>query len=196
MPGVHAGCVSVVAEVMNVISYFLALIAAALCAGCGTSPYQGSSSGASTEVTHQDCFAAALQEHMPGVLASNHVPGAVVSYIKNAEVAWTKAFGVCRSSERNADAAGHGVQSWLEWQDHDGVGPDASGRSREGRVGRTFESLFETMVDSFDEVRSQWRHAPPSAQPYRWSNGSRLRRLRAGRQAPQPGRSVGRQESE
>jgi putative ABC transport system permease protein len=35
-----------------------------------------------------------LQEHMPGLLASNHVPGAVVSYIKNGEVAWTKAFGV------------------------------------------------------------------------------------------------------
>jgi CubicO group peptidase (beta-lactamase class C family) len=31
---------------------------------------------------------------MPQVLASNRVPGAVVSYIKNGEVAWTKAFGV------------------------------------------------------------------------------------------------------
>jgi CubicO group peptidase (beta-lactamase class C family) len=31
---------------------------------------------------------------MPGVLASNRVPGAVVSYIKNGAVAWTKAFGV------------------------------------------------------------------------------------------------------
>ena len=31
---------------------------------------------------------------MPGVLTSNGVPGAVVSYIKNGEVAWTKAFGV------------------------------------------------------------------------------------------------------
>jgi CubicO group peptidase (beta-lactamase class C family) len=31
---------------------------------------------------------------MLGVLASNRVPGAVVSYIKNGEVAWTKAFGV------------------------------------------------------------------------------------------------------
>src|SRR5262245_32332384 len=80
---------------MKVIFYLLALIAAALCAGCGaTSPYQGSSSEASAQAPPQDCFAAALQEHMPGVLASNRVPGAVVSYIKNGEVAWTKAFGV------------------------------------------------------------------------------------------------------
>jgi CubicO group peptidase (beta-lactamase class C family) len=65
--------------------------AAALCAGCSdTSTYQGSSSG----VTPEDCFADALQEHIPGVLASNRVPGAVVSYIKNGDVAWTKAFGV------------------------------------------------------------------------------------------------------
>src|SRR5262245_35270161 len=80
---------------MKVIFYLLALIAAALCAGCGaTSPYQGSSSEASAQAPPQDCFAAALQEHMPGVLASNRVPGAVVSYIKNGEVAWTKAFSV------------------------------------------------------------------------------------------------------
>jgi CubicO group peptidase (beta-lactamase class C family) len=66
-------------------------LAAALCAGCSdTSTYQGSSSGA----TPEDWFAAALQEHMPGLLASNRVPGAVVSSIKNGEVAWTKAFGV------------------------------------------------------------------------------------------------------
>src|SRR4029453_13865781 len=37
---------------------------------------------------------APLQEQMPGVLARNGVPGAVVSFIKNGEVAWTKAFGV------------------------------------------------------------------------------------------------------
>jgi CubicO group peptidase (beta-lactamase class C family) len=67
------------------------LLAAALCAGCSdTSSYQGSSNGPSSE----DCFAVAMQEHMPGLLASNQVPGAVVSYIKNGEVAWTKAFGV------------------------------------------------------------------------------------------------------
>jgi len=85
----------VAAEVMNVISYVLARIAAALCAGCGaTASYQSSSSGASAEAPPQECFAAALQEQMPGVLASNGVPGAVVSYIKNGEVAWTKAFGV------------------------------------------------------------------------------------------------------
>ena len=77
-------------------SHVLAIIAsAALCAGCGAaSPNQGSPSGASAEGIAQDCFASALQEHMPGVLASNRVPGAVVSYIKNGAVAWTKAFGV------------------------------------------------------------------------------------------------------
>ena len=81
---------------MNLVasSHLLALIAA-LCAGCGAaSPDQRSSGGASAEVIAQDCFAPALQEHMPGVLTSNRVPGAVVSYIKNGAVAWTKAFGV------------------------------------------------------------------------------------------------------
>ena len=76
---------------MRVISYVFALIAAALGAGCsGASTYQESSSGP----IPQDCFAPPLQGHMPEVLASNRVPGAVVSYIKNGEVAWTKAFGV------------------------------------------------------------------------------------------------------
>jgi CubicO group peptidase (beta-lactamase class C family) len=90
--GVHAGWVSLVAEV-KVIPYFLALIAAALCGGCSsTSTYQASSSAQAAETP--DCFAAALQDHMPGLLASNRVPGAVVSYIKNGEVVWTKAFGV------------------------------------------------------------------------------------------------------
>lgn len=37
---------------------------------------------------------------MPGVLASTRVPGAVVSYIKNGEVAWTKAFGVANLQTR------------------------------------------------------------------------------------------------
>jgi hypothetical protein len=73
---------------MNVISYLLAFIAAALCAACGaSSSYQASSSGASAAATPQDCFATALEEQMPGVLASNRVPGGVVSYIKNGEVA-------------------------------------------------------------------------------------------------------------
>ena len=84
-----------VAEVTNVNSYVLALFAATLGAGCDAiSLHQGSSSGRTVAATAQDCFAAALQEQMPGFLASNRVPGAVVSYIKNGEVAWTKAFGV------------------------------------------------------------------------------------------------------
>src|SRR5262245_3398790 len=65
-------------------------LAAVLCGSCSTaSSYQGSSGGSTS-----DCFANGLQEHMPGLLASNHVPGAVVSYVKNGEVAWTKAFGM------------------------------------------------------------------------------------------------------
>jgi CubicO group peptidase (beta-lactamase class C family) len=86
---------SALEDAMNTISSSLAIVAVALCAGCGvTPPYEGSSSGPTAEVAPRDCFAAALQEHMPGVLASHRVPGAVVSYIKNGEVAWTKAFGI------------------------------------------------------------------------------------------------------
>ena len=40
-----------------------------------------------------DPFATALDEQMPALLAKYHVPGAVVSCIKNGGVAWTKAFG-------------------------------------------------------------------------------------------------------
>jgi CubicO group peptidase (beta-lactamase class C family) len=101
MPRVHAGGVSVVAEVMNISTYVLALIAAALCAGCGaTSADQKSSSAPTAEATSQDCFATALQEQMPELLATNRVPGAVVSYIKNGEVAWTKAFGLANVQTR------------------------------------------------------------------------------------------------
>ncbi|MGO8926370.1 MAG: serine hydrolase domain-containing protein [Limisphaerales bacterium] len=42
----------------------------------------------------EDPFAMALQERMPALLATNHVPGAVVSYITDGGVAWTKAFGL------------------------------------------------------------------------------------------------------
>jgi CubicO group peptidase (beta-lactamase class C family) len=47
-----------------------------------------------TRVGSEDHFALALKERMPALLASNLVPGAVVSCIKNGEVAWTKAFGL------------------------------------------------------------------------------------------------------
>lgn len=80
---------------MKVNLSLLPLIAAALCAGCSaTSRYQDSSAEPTAEVASQDRFAVALQEQMPALLASNKVPGAVVSYIKNGEVAWTKAFGL------------------------------------------------------------------------------------------------------
>jgi CubicO group peptidase (beta-lactamase class C family) len=101
MPRVHAGGVSAVAEVMNISTYVLALTAAALCAGCGATSADQESSGAPTaEATSQDCFATALQEQMPELLATNRVPGAVVSYIKNGDVAWTKAFGVANVQTR------------------------------------------------------------------------------------------------
>src|SRR5262245_14269683 len=83
------------AHAMKVISYLLALIAVALCASCcTTSPTADSSNELTSEVAREDWFTAALEERMPALLASNRVPGAVVSYIKNGEVAWTKAFGV------------------------------------------------------------------------------------------------------
>lgn len=46
------------------------------------------------ETEAQDSFAGTLTEKMPGLLAAHKVPGAVVSYIRNGDVAWTKAFGV------------------------------------------------------------------------------------------------------
>jgi CubicO group peptidase (beta-lactamase class C family) len=44
--------------------------------------------------TANDAFAIALEEQMPVLLATNHVPGTVISYIKDGEVVWTKAFGL------------------------------------------------------------------------------------------------------
>jgi CubicO group peptidase (beta-lactamase class C family) len=41
-----------------------------------------------------DPFAALLDQRMPDLLAKYRVPGAVVSYIKNGEVAWTQAYGL------------------------------------------------------------------------------------------------------
>jgi hypothetical protein len=66
-----------------------------LVSGCGTtSPRSNASGGMTTGVGSEDHFALALKEQMPALLASNKVPGAVVSCIKNGEVAWTKAFGL------------------------------------------------------------------------------------------------------
>src|SRR5262245_38294154 len=70
---------------MKTVSCWLPPIAAALFTGCSTP---------SPPSDAEDPFAAALEQSMPALLASNHVPGAVVSYIKNGEVAWTKAFGL------------------------------------------------------------------------------------------------------
>jgi len=66
-----------------------------LVSGCSTtSPRDDASGEMTTRVGSEDYFALALKERMPALLASNQLPGAVVSYIKNGEVAWTKAFGV------------------------------------------------------------------------------------------------------
>ena len=54
----------------------------------------GSSVGTASEVAAEDPFAVALEGEMPALLASDKVPGAVVSCIKNGEISWTKAFGL------------------------------------------------------------------------------------------------------
>src|ERR1051325_7800403 len=80
---------------MKVISFLFSLIVAAICVGCSApSPRGGASNGMATKAGSEDAFALALKERMPALLVSNKVPGAVVSCIKNGEVAWTKAFGV------------------------------------------------------------------------------------------------------
>jgi len=48
----------------------------------------------STFAESGDPFAAGLEERMPDLLRRYQVPGAVVAYIKNGDVIWTKAFGV------------------------------------------------------------------------------------------------------
>src|SRR4051812_11322697 len=86
---------------MKALSYLLAPAAAALfVGGCATSPHADSSSALTTQVVPEDRFATALQERMPALLATNHVPGAVVSYIRDGALAWTKAFGVANLQTR------------------------------------------------------------------------------------------------
>lgn len=87
---------------MKVFSLLLPLITAALGAGCSTtSPHSDASREITTEAGSEDSFAVALQERMPALLASNQVPGAVVSCIQNGEVAWTKAFGLADQRTRS-----------------------------------------------------------------------------------------------
>jgi CubicO group peptidase (beta-lactamase class C family) len=45
-----------------------------------------------------DPFAAILSQRMPELLAKYRIPGAVVSYIKNGEVAWTQAYGLANGT--------------------------------------------------------------------------------------------------
>lgn len=54
---------------------------------CGLAPAPSRASGA-------DPFAAALDQNMPNLLVKYNVPGAVVTYIQDGEVAWTQAYGV------------------------------------------------------------------------------------------------------
>jgi CubicO group peptidase (beta-lactamase class C family) len=52
-----------------------------------------------------DDFAAALDERMPDLLVKYRVPGAVVSYIRNGEVAWTRSYGLAdKSSQKHMSA--------------------------------------------------------------------------------------------
>lgn len=46
------------------------------------------------QASDTDPFSGALDESLPGLLAEYQVPGAVVAYIKDGEVAWTQAYGV------------------------------------------------------------------------------------------------------
>ena len=91
----------------------LPLILMLLASGCSTtSPRSDVSGGMTTGVDSENQFALALKERMPALLASNKVPGAVVSCIKNGEVAWTKAFGLAdlrtRSPMRTDMVFNHG----------------------------------------------------------------------------------------
>ena len=87
---------------MKALSYLLAPAAAALfVGGCATSPHADSSSALTTQLVPEDRFATALQERMPALLATNRVPGAVVSYIRDGALAWTKAFGVANLQTRS-----------------------------------------------------------------------------------------------
>src|ERR1043166_5430317 len=80
---------------MKLISFLLSAIAAMALGGCGQMPPRHNVSvGLTPAAVSQDCLAVVLQKNMPALLASNRVPGTVVSYIRNGEVAWTKAFGV------------------------------------------------------------------------------------------------------
>jgi CubicO group peptidase (beta-lactamase class C family) len=107
-----------------------------------------------TTAATNDSFTITLQEQMPALLATNHVPGAVVSYIKNGEVVWTKAFGVANLK------TGTPMQPDMVFNHgSDGKVLTAWGIMRlveEGKVNRcACQSLFETLANSFYEVRSQ-----------------------------------------
>ena len=87
-------------NLMKALAYLLASVGAAVCAGCcTTSPHSDASTGPTALA--EDRFAAALQERMPRLLARNRVPGAVISCIRNGEVAWTKAFGLADLQTRS-----------------------------------------------------------------------------------------------
>jgi CubicO group peptidase (beta-lactamase class C family) len=75
---------------------FLAIACVCVPALLGASCLPAYSLTAAQNITamSEDPFAVALDEKMPGWLSEYNVPGAVVSYIQNGEVVWTKAFGV------------------------------------------------------------------------------------------------------
>lgn len=119
----------------------------------------------STVANSGDPFAVALEERMPALLRQYRVPGAMVSYIKNGDVVWTKAFG------RANLATGAPMQPDMVFN-HGSNGKvlTAWGIMRlveEGKVSldAPCQSLFETMAASLIEVRPQRRDDSPSPQP-------------------------------
>jgi CubicO group peptidase (beta-lactamase class C family) len=71
-----------------------------LFAGCGTVPAHRNSVSQTSGTIRDEPFGDALERQMPVMLAANHVPGAVISYIQNGEVVWTKAFGLANLQTR------------------------------------------------------------------------------------------------
>jgi len=82
------------AHAVRAISSLIIFVTLMLFAGCATTPARRDSVSQASGAARRESFEDALERQMPALLKKNHVPGVVVSYIQNGEVAWTKAFGV------------------------------------------------------------------------------------------------------
>lgn len=72
----------------------IALVCTPVLFGPFCPPGYSLAAGPNASAPPTDPFASALDEKMPGWLSEYNVPGAVVSYIQDGEIVWTKAFGV------------------------------------------------------------------------------------------------------